>query len=162
MKLLQLKVRENVDRMLRFLYRVIGYPEDQKHVLQPENIYECYIIFNHAVEEYGKLLYLRSLMPDENENYVIEYKRKFRNHNTKFNLALEVLPESIKVVYEGVFDNTIFDSKIFDTSTEVTWENRLNVVNTDIDDNGDPTNIEFRVDVDKLRQCVFDFRNFLK
>jgi hypothetical protein len=71
-----------------------------------------------------------------------------------------VLPKSITVVYEGIFSSD-FDSAVFDTDTETTWENRLNVLNTDIDDDGNPTNISFNVDIDKLRQCVFDFRNFL-
>lgn len=161
MNSLQTKVSGNVSRMLQFLYQVIGEPNAKRNTVTNEHVYECYVIFSHVVEEYGKLLYLRSLKPDVTGKYVIKYERKFRSHITKFTLALATLPESIKVVYEGAFDNAIFDSKIFDTSTETTWENRLNIVNTDIDDNGDPTNIEFNVDVDKLRQCIFDFRNFL-
>ena len=160
MKSLQTKTRGNVDRMLQFLYQIIGYPEDKKYVLSKEHVYECYAIFTHAVEEYGKLLYLRTLAPNEDGTYSIEYLNKFRNHKTKFGLALNVLPKSITVVYEGNFSSD-FDSVSFDTDTETTWENRLNVLNTDIDDDGNPTNISFNVDIDKLRQCVFDFRNFL-
>lgn len=160
MKSLQEKTRGNVDRMLLFLYQIIGYPEDKKYVLNKVHVYECYAVFTHAVEEYGKLLYLRTLDPDEKDNYAIEYSKKFTNHKTKFGLALDNLPESITVVYQGSFSSD-FDSSSFDTDTETTWEHRLNVLNTDIDDNGNPTDISFNVDMDKLRQCVFDFRNFL-
>jgi len=161
MNSLQIKIRGNVDRMLQFLYQIIGYPEDKKYVLTPEHKYECYAIFTHAVEEYGKLLYLKSLVSDNEGNYTIEYASKFTNHVPKFNLALGTLPQSIKVVYEGNFDSEIFDSNLFDTDVAATWTNRLNVLNTDIDEKGDPTDINFNVDIDKLRQCIFDFRNFL-
>jgi len=160
MESLQLKTRGNVDRMLQFLYQIIGYPDAKKHYLTSEHVYECYAIFTHAVEECGKLLYLKSLTPDQSGNYTIEYSNKFRSHKTKFDLALGVLPKSITVVYEGKFSSE-FDSDDFDTDTEATWENRLNVLNTDIDKDGNPTDISFNVDIDKLRQCVFDFRNFL-
>lgn len=161
MKTLQEKTRGNVDRLLVFLYQIIGYPEDKKYVLHNNvHVYECYVIFTHAVEEYGKLLYLRTLETDEQGNYIIEYSKKFTNHKTKFRLALDKLPKSIKVVYEGSFSSE-FDSANLDTDTEATWENRLNVLNTDIDDNGNPTNILFSVDIDSLRQSIFDFRNFL-
>jgi hypothetical protein len=35
----------------------------------------------------------------------------------------------------------------------------MNVLNVDLDDNNDPTDIEFDMDIDMLRKCVFDFRN---
>lgn len=160
MKALQEKTSGNVARLLDFLYQIIGNPDDKKYVLHNIHVYECYAIFTHAVEECGKLLYLRTLEPDEKGNYIIEYSKKFKNHKTKFEFALDTLPESIRVVYEGKFSSD-FDSSAFDTDVEATWENRLNVLNTDIDDNGNPTDISFSVDIDSLRQSVFDFRNFL-
>jgi hypothetical protein len=160
MHALQVKTKGNVDRLLQFLYQIIGYPEDKKYGLDKVHVYECYVIFTHAVEEYGKLLYLRALEPDEKGNYTIEYSKKFKDHKTKFEFALDNLPKSIKVVYEGSF-SADYDPSDFDTDVEATWENRLNVLNTDIDDDGNPTNISFVVDIDSLRQSVFDFRNFL-
>jgi len=160
MSALQVKTNGNVDRLLEFLYQIIGYPEDKKYVITKLHIFECYVIFTHAVEEYGKLLYLRTLEPDEKGNYTIEYSKKFKDHKTKFEFALDNLPKSIKVVYEGDH-STDYDSSDSDTDIEATWENRLNVLNTDIDDNGYPTDISFNVSIDSLRQGVFDFRNFL-
>jgi len=146
MSSLQNKIRGNVDRMLQFLYQIIGYPKDKKHVLTPEHKYECYAIFTHAVEEYGKLLYLRSLSADETGKYTIDYANTFTNHKPKFKLALDELPKSIKVVYDGSFDSEFFDSNLFDTDVEATWNNRLNVLNVDIDNNGNPTDIDFLVE----------------
>ena len=34
----------------------------------------------------------------------------------------------------------------------------MNVLNVDLDDKGDPTWIEFDIDMNTLRKCVFDFR----
>ncbi|MEX2192492.1 MAG: hypothetical protein WD717_03835 [Nitrosarchaeum sp.] len=160
MESLQVKTSGNIARMLDFLHQNLGNPDEIKHGLNKVHVYECYAIFTHAVEEYGKLLYLKSLKPDEKEIYTIEYIHKFKNHKTKFSLALDKLPKSIKVVYEGKYSDA-FDLVLFDTDTEATWENRLNVLNTDIDDDGNPIDISFTVDIDRLRQCVFEFRNFL-
>ena len=156
---LQTKTRGNVGRMLDFLYEVLGSRAEPK-IFPKIHVFECYAIFTHAVEEYGKLLYLRTLEPDENGNFTINYLKKFKNHQTKFKLALKKLPESIKVVYQGSFSSS-FTSSSYTTDTEATWENRLNILNTDIDENGNPTDIGFDVDIDSLRQSVFDFRNFL-
>jgi len=153
MNSLQTKVRGNVSRMLDFLNISLGNPAEPNYKMNKLHVYENYVIFNHAVEEYGKLLYLRTLQPDANGNYTIEYRDKFRDHKTKFDLALVELPESIKIVYSA---------QVGSDNTEPTWANRLNVLNTDIDDNGNPTDIIFDVDMDRLRNSVFDFRNFLQ
>ena len=159
---LQTKVRGNVSRMLDFLNKSLGSPAEPNHGMIKAYVYENYVIFNHAVEEYGKLLYLRTINSDTNGNYTIEYRDKFRSHKIKFDLALAALPESIKVVYKAPFDSSIYDSTNFSSEdTKPTWANRLNVLNTDIDDEGEPTDITFNVDMDELRQSVFDFRNFL-
>ena len=116
MKSLKVKTSGNVCRMLQFIYQVIGSPEEKKYVLSNEHVYECYAIFTHAVEEYGKLLYLKSLEPDENDEYTIEYTKKFTDHKTKFKLARDELPKSIMVVYERNFSSDP-DSSNFDTYT---------------------------------------------
>jgi len=36
----------------------------------------------------------------------------------------------------------------------------MNVLNVDLDDNNNPTDIEFDIDIDVLRRCVFDFKNY--
>jgi len=159
---LQTKVCGNVSRMLDFLNKSLGSLVEPNYGMDKVYVYENYVIFNHAVEEYGKLLYLRTLEPNENGKYTIEYRDKFRDHDTKFDLALADLPESIKVVYKAPFDSSNFDSTNFSSEdTKPTWANRLNVLNTDIDDDGNPTDITFNVDIDELRKSVFDFRNFL-
>ncbi len=158
---LQIKIRGNISRMLDFLNKTLGTPIDPNYEMDKVYVYENYAIFTHAVEEYGKLLYLQSIIPDSIGNYEVEYRRKFRSHETKFDLALAKLPDSIKTVYKAQFDSSQYDSTNYSTDdTQPNWDNRLNVLNVDIDDNGKPTDITFHVDIDELRQSVFDFRNF--
>lgn len=165
---LQTKTRSNANHILQFLENILGSPSYQRSI-PTEFVFECFALFTHAIEEYGKLLYLKLLTPDITNVITIEYDKSkksgsngfFKDHNYKFNLANNALPNSIKTVYEGAFDSNFFDSKIFDTDTIPNWDDRLNILNTDIDLNGDPTNITTNVDLDKLRQSIFDFRNLL-
>lgn len=167
-QLLQTKTRSNADHILRFLETILANPT-YPNLLSNEYVFECFALFTHAVEEYGKLLYLKSLTQDSNGNVIIEYdkdkktgsKGLFKDHKYKFNLAVNSLPDSIKVVYEGAFDSNVFDSSDFDIDTIPSWDARLNILNTDIDSDGNPTNITTNVDLDKLRQSVFDFRNLI-
>ena len=157
----QTKVLSNILRMLDFLDKCLGQPDSPNQDMPKIHVYEMYSIFAHAVEEYGKLLYMKSLIPDTNDNYEVNYRYKFRDHVTKFNLALADLPDSIKVVFHAQFDKSNFDSTNHATKETVpSWDNRLNVLNVDLDDNNNPTDITFDVDINILRKCVFDFRNY--
>ena len=157
---LKIKAKGNASRMLNFLGKCLGSPEYPNHTFSTEYVYEMYAIFTHAVEEYGKCLYLNSLQSNSNGMYEID-SRTFYNHRSKFQLALNALPDDIKTVYKAPFDSTIFGLEFSMNETVPNWDKRLNVMNVDIDDNGDPTDIDFHVDMDELRKCVWNFRNYL-
>ena len=108
------------------------------------HINEMYSIFANAIEEYGKLVYMKSIIVDADNNYEVNYRHKFRDHTTKYHLALTELPKYIGDVFEDGFTKM-----------------PMNVLNVDLDDTGDPTWIEFDIDMNTLRKCVFDFRNQL-
>ena len=157
----QTKIRGNISRMLDFLDKCLGRPDGPNYDMPKIHVYEMYSVFTHAVEEYGKLLYVKSLIPDINGNYEVNYRYKFRDHVTKFNLALADLPDSIKVMFHAQFDESNFDSTNYATKgTASNWDNRLNILNVDLDDDNNPIDITFDVDIDMLRKCVFDFRNY--
>lgn len=157
----QTKIRGNISRMLDFLDKCLGLPDSPNHDMPKTHVYEMYSVFTHAVEEYGKLLYMKSLIQDTNNNYEVNYRYKFRDHTTKFNLALADLPDSIKVVFHAQFDESNSNSTNNTTKeTVLNWDNKLNVLNVDLDDNNNPTDITFDVDIDILRKGVFDFRNY--
>ncbi len=160
LELTKTKAKGNASRMLDFLGKCLGGPNDPNYTFSTEYVYEMYATFTHAVEEYGKYLYLNSLQPNPNGMYEID-SGIFYNHRPKFQLALSALPDNIKTVYEAPFDSTIFGSEFSAKNTVPDWDKRLNVMNVDIDDNGDPTDIDFHVDMDELRKCVWNFRNYL-
>lgn len=138
----QKKIRNNISNMLNFLDKCLGQPDKPNRDMPNIYVYEMYSIFTHAVEEYGKLVYMKSLIQNADNNYDVNYRFKFRDHTTKFNLALEQLPESINAVYESGFTQMA-----------------MNVLNVDLDNDNNPTDVTFALDIDTLRKCVFDFRN---
>jgi len=133
------------------------------------NVYAPFIYFailTHAIEEYGKLLYIQSLRPDQQGIIEIEYEKArgsnsrgiFRDHNVKFALASSSLPPDVTVIHGGFGGNY---GRNYGSATTTTWNARLEVLNTDIDLSGNPTNITSQIDLNRLRKSVFDFKNIV-
>jgi len=161
---IQTKIRGNVARMLDFLYKCVGDPNSPNHDMPDIHIYEIYSILTHAIEEYGKLIYLKSLTRNSDNKYDVDYSNKFTSHKTKFRLALKDLPDSIKAAYPNGFATSGFTKLDQTTTVEPTWNNRLDVLNVDLVkdglEKGNPTDIEFNVDMDTLRKSIFEFRSY--
>ena len=137
----QKKIRGNVSSMLDFLNQCLVEPNTE---LSEVYINEMYSIFANAIEEYGKLVYMKSLTLDSENKYEVNYRHKFRDHTTKYHLALTELPKSINDLFEAGFTKM-----------------PMNILNVDLDDEGSPTWITFDVDMNTLRKCVSDFRNHI-
>ncbi|MDE1812747.1 MAG: hypothetical protein KGH85_07775 [Thaumarchaeota archaeon] len=116
----------------------------------------CTGLYTHAVEEYGKLLYLESLHP-VNDLVDIDYDAKFKNHRLKFELALKKLPSNCKILRIGAFDSNVFQSDAFDTGTFADWETRLGIFNTNFDNSGNVVPYPI-IDLDKLYEATIEFR----
>jgi len=87
-------------------------------------------LFTYAIEEYGKLIYLKSLKPI-NKKVELDYFGKFTDHNTKFRLAFEHLPK------EAMYDIQFFDSTLFDTEkSKATKDTRFNIFYSDLTNGG--------------------------
>jgi len=137
----QKKIRNNVSSMLDFLNQCLVEPNTE---LSEVYINEMYSIFANAIEEYGKLVYMKSLTLDSENKYEVNYRHKFRDHTTKYHLALTELPKSINDLFEAGFTDM-----------------PMNILNVDLDNEGNPTWIAFDVDVSTLRKCVIDFRDHI-
>ena len=137
----QKKIRDNVSSMLDFLNQCLVEPNTE---LSEVYINEMYSIFANAIEEYGKLVYMKSLTLDSENKYEVNYRHKFRDHTTKYHLALTELPKSINDLFEAGFTKM-----------------PMNILNVDLDKEGNPTWIAFDVDVNTLRKCVIDFRDHI-
>ncbi len=162
---LQSFTRSNVLMMLTTLEDNLGFPIEPKYP-RKENSPVYLALYSHAVEEYGKLLYLKNLTPDESEMVTIDYDgdgkkipKTFKNHHEKFAKAIEELPESLTTFHNGSFGKDFVGSD-YDTDIISDWETRLNILNTDIDENGNGTKIQL-IDLDTLRSAVFEFKNLV-
>lgn len=95
-------------------------------------------LYTYALEEYGKLLLIRSL-PEKGGSVSVPYREIFRSHSKKFRAALDALPYECRLLGGGIFDPRIFDPRIFDTDVlEATFSARASQFYTDIDRGGEP------------------------
>ena len=68
----QKKIRNNILSMLDFLDRCLGQPDKPNQEMSEIHINEMYSIFANAIEEYGKLVYMKSIIVDaDNNSYVV-------------------------------------------------------------------------------------------
>jgi hypothetical protein len=108
---IQNRIIHNLEAIQKFL-QIPGYEE------------VCAGLYTYTVEEFGKSLYLKSfcVSPAGSNKIEFPYKMKggkkgtgFLNHNKKFDLALDVLPDTCKILSEGGFTSTGFTSTGFTT-----------------------------------------------
>ena len=100
----------------------------------------CAGLYTYAVEEYGKIVLLRKSRKI-NGHVRLKYKQGFRDHNTKFRLAVKKLPNECKTLRIGPFEPNIFDPTIFDAETVIVdFKSRMSVFYTNFLESG--VNIE--------------------
>lgn len=164
------------DEMVRFIQqRIITNLEAlQRFLGLNENRFDeiCAGIYTYAIEEYGKILFLRNLnpLPTPNNNRVrVRYtndNRGFLNHNHKFELALNdnALPNTCKVLRPGGFTNSSFTASGFTHDTPVDFEARKSIFFTDLDRNTNYNSISPLPELDRnhLVQAVDDFLQFIR
>lgn len=131
----------------------------------------CAGIYTYAIEEYGKIRYLRELLPlpPPNNNRVrVRYtndNQGFLNHNHKFELALDDnrLPKSCKRLSRGGFTRTGFTPTGFETDTPADFEARKAIFYTDFDKTNNYNSIQNppQLSRDALVTAVNDFLQFL-
>ena len=109
----------------------------------------CAGLYTYAVEEYGKIVLLRKSRKI-NGHVRLKYKQGFRDHNTKFRLAVKKLPNECKILRIGPFEPNIFDPTIFDAETVIVdFKSRMSVFYTNFLESG--VNIESVPPVSKQR-----------
>jgi hypothetical protein len=146
---------EQIDRILRHCQKCLSSPQEPSYEFQG-NEYEIFALFTHAVEELGKYVYFHTLSKNKSGNYNIE-NFIFERHDIKFELANTVMPKDTLTVYTGSYTESFSDD--YSTDTQTSWDKRLNILNVDLDKDGNPNNIKFEVNIDELRKSVWDMRN---
>jgi hypothetical protein len=120
---IQNRIIHNLEAIQKFL-QIPGYEE------------VCAGLYTHTVEELGKILYLKSfcLSPADINKTKFPYKMKggkkgtgFLNHYKKFDLALDVLPDTCKILREGDCSSDDYDSDDYVTEDIADFEERKRV-----------------------------------
>ena len=113
-------------------------------------------LYTYAVEEYGKLLFLKRYSPRKGL-VKIKYKDEFRDHYEKFNIAVQNLPNECtkisRIGFEEGFENA-FEHK--DIAAD--FEARMAVFYSDFQDSGKELMLVPPIDKDKLRTAITKLR----
>ena len=118
----------------------------------------CSGLYTYAVEEYGKVLLLKQCSPSDGK-VKIKYKNGFLNHDEKFKVAAEALPEECKILSSGLWDSAIWDVDIFDTERVVAdFEARMAIFYCDFLDSGDDIKPVPQVDKARLKKAINKLR----
>jgi len=121
----------------------------------------CAGLYTYAVEEYGKIVLLRK--SGKVDGHVkVKYKKGFRDHNTKFRLAIKHLPNECITLRIGVFDPNIFDPKIFDTETIIAdFKSRMSVFYTNFIESGKDIESVSPVNEKLLKNAITQLRKII-
>ncbi len=69
-----------------------------------KNIFHALGLYTYAIEEYGKALYLKEILSEKKDQYLINAE-KFKGHPFKFPKALEKLPKNCKFYESDLSSN---------------------------------------------------------
>jgi len=112
-------------------------------------------LYIHAVEEYGKYLYVKNL-PAHAGIVTVEMNNKFLKHDYKINLAKNDLPAACSSLNQGGFSKSGFSPSGFQVQQVPDWVTRLTIFNTDIE-NGRVKHLP-QVDTGVLKKAITEFR----
>ncbi|MBS1268510.1 MAG: hypothetical protein MAG458_01239 [Nitrosopumilus sp.] len=125
--------------------------------------YFCAGLYTHALEEYGKILYLKNL-PVENDVIKIDY-RKYGGHKTKFSLVDD--DAQIPEICKKFFGDKRWVGKPGDEATAVLQSTipvdqitRFQIFYSDFEDNGNIVRYP-DVDKEKLREAIDELWLFI-
>lgn len=119
-------------------------------------------LYTFAIEEYGKYLYLKSLIPID-EKYQIDYSNEFTDHTKKFERALSNLPNECKLIHLGEKEDDKFYEPDFNDDIIVDFKTRLRIFYSDFDPyfankittTSPPVNLKLlKIGVEKLWEIV--------
>lgn len=115
-------------------------------------------LYIHAVEEFGKLVYVQNL--ELQNGIAIIDMNKFTDHEFKINLAQDKLPNDCFVLKQRTYDKAVYGRADYDAHEVLDWETRLTIFNTDIE-NGRVPRLPAVDDAD-IRKAVNEFKSHLK
>lgn len=143
---LKIKTLSNVEMILAVLIKNLGTRTES--IDCPFDIMPVYFaLYTHAVEEYGKFCYLTELRESKGN---VKIGTEFFNHEKKFQYAEKYTKSCTELKNES------------GKKLKVTWDSRLNIFNTDIDDQNNATDIEDNVRPTSLRMAANKLHTTIK
>jgi len=152
----------NINSILQAVEKLIKNLEDD-FINFKSPVFVASALYTHAVEEFGKLYYLKNLRPKKGK-ITIEYNLVFKgktSHEKKFELAISNLPKNCIVLQHGSHTKMSYSQTSYSIETFVSWQTRLSILNADIDKQGDfikPPLINHFT----LLEAVNSFRKFIE
>jgi len=114
-------------------------------------------LYIHAVEEYGKYLYVQNL--PSTQGIVVVERSQFYNHNFKINLAQNDLPNDCFDLKQGSYGSASYSQASYNVHEVADWKTRLTIFNTDLEDGRTPQLPE--VNPADLTNAVNEFKTHL-
>lgn len=89
-----------------------------------QDLHAAAVLLYQAAEEIGKAKLLKDHL-DAGRPVATDGKSAFRNHSTKFHLAIRITPPDCLEVWGPAFDPAVFDPRVFQTEpVPVDWQRR--------------------------------------
>lgn len=152
----------NIKYLLKSSYELLEINIHENKELLSEHPWISAGLYTYAIEEYGKLLYLQSCKV-ENGKVEIDYRKKFINHDFKFETAIEDLPRECSIIGKSFFDPNVFDSAVFDTKQTIsTFRARLGIFYTDLNEYKNDIQMVPRVDIDSMKRAISKFTEIIE
>ncbi len=107
---------------------IADFLSDARNVLANGKPYHAYILFEFALEEFGKIIMLKEARDDPNNktNAAQVPEHVFTNHRGKCDKAIDVLGTDLKTLYNGIWAKGIWAPGIWgESEVEVGHNTRL-------------------------------------
>jgi len=127
--------RKNLHKLVNETEEILSNADDSKQ----SKLQIAAAMYSHSLEEYAHLILLDTIRIQNGVADLTPIEIQYFDHKRKFPLVFNELGPQSKIARKSVFDSNIFDSNIFDaTDTEISWDLRLRIFNTEIDATGKP------------------------
>ena len=124
---------------LRVLEKMLQMPT-VKHGYGHEELQVIAGMYTLAIEEFGKVQYLKSIKPDSKGRYTIIRDKKFENHNFKFAMVMQCkqLPNRCKSINTKFVWAGAGPGPVKQKYTMANLATRMRIFYSNVYDNGDP------------------------
>ena len=151
------KIREGVEHSLE---KSTQHLEGAEACLSEDIFDGAVALIEYSVEEFGRAVALREKLETGSE----EVERKlFWSHEYKYNKAWTVLPNDLKIIYEGTFATAVLgDEAVFEVGKEsISPRTRLDAIFVNYDESLDAWKTGIQANKQKLNRIIEGIRGYI-